>query len=183
MCFPLSCILRFIDRLLLFICYIMSVSFATPLTVAHQAPLSKRFPKQEYWNGLPFPSPGDLPGPGIEPRSPASADRFFTCWAPREASWQGWLETSYPLCCLWILRELTRGLWQFLVKAELEIQTPLYVSLTNLGLQSRGEIGRMGGQALLASGSHSSWARECPVLPGCDGLGKDIFLSFIMWYA
>ena len=40
-------------------------------TVAHQAPPSMRFPKQEYWSGLPFPSPGDLPDPGIEPGSPA----------------------------------------------------------------------------------------------------------------
>ena len=45
--------------------------FATPWTVAHQAPLSKGFSRQESWSGLPFPSPGDLPGPGIEPRSPA----------------------------------------------------------------------------------------------------------------
>ena len=46
--------------------------FATPWTVAYQAPPSMEFPRQEYWNGLPFPSPGDLPNPGIEPRSPAS---------------------------------------------------------------------------------------------------------------
>ena len=39
----------------------------SPGTVAHQAPLSLGFPRQEYWNGLPFPSPGDLPDPGIEP--------------------------------------------------------------------------------------------------------------------
>ena len=45
--------------------------FATPWTVACQAPLSMRFPRQEYWSGLPFPSPGDLPHPGIEPGSPA----------------------------------------------------------------------------------------------------------------
>ena len=45
--------------------------FATPWTVAHQAPLSVGFSRQEYWSGLPFPSPGDLPDPGIEPRSPA----------------------------------------------------------------------------------------------------------------
>ena len=43
---------------------------ATPWTVAHQAPLSKGFSRQESWSGLPFPSPGDLPNPGIEPRSP-----------------------------------------------------------------------------------------------------------------
>ena len=44
--------------------------FSTPWTVAHQAPLSMGFSRQEYWSGLPFPSPGDLPDPGIEPRSP-----------------------------------------------------------------------------------------------------------------
>ena len=44
---------------------------ATPLTVAHQAPPSMGFSRQEYWSGLPFPSPGDLPDPGIEPVSPA----------------------------------------------------------------------------------------------------------------
>ena len=40
--------------------------FVTPWTVAHQAPLSIGFSRQEHWSGLPFPSPGDLPGPGIE---------------------------------------------------------------------------------------------------------------------
>ena len=44
--------------------------FATPWTVAHQAPASMVFSRQEYWNGLPFPFPSDLPDPGIESRSP-----------------------------------------------------------------------------------------------------------------
>ena len=52
--------------------------FATPWTVAHQAPQSMGFSRQEYWSGLPFPSPGDLPDPRIEPMSPALAGRFFT---------------------------------------------------------------------------------------------------------
>jgi len=43
----------------------------TPWTVALQAALSMAFPRQEYWSGLPFPSPGDLPDPGIKPGSPA----------------------------------------------------------------------------------------------------------------
>ena len=51
--------------------------FATPWTVAQQAPLSMRFSRQEYWSELPFPSPGDLPNPRIEPASPALAGRFF----------------------------------------------------------------------------------------------------------
>ena len=45
--------------------------FATPWTVACQAPPSMGFSRQEYWSGLPFPSPRDLPNPGIEPGSPA----------------------------------------------------------------------------------------------------------------
>ena len=43
--------------------------FATPWTIANQAPLSMEFPRQEYWSGLPFPIPGDLSNPGIEPVS------------------------------------------------------------------------------------------------------------------
>ena len=43
----------------------------TPWTVAHQAPLSMEFPRQEYWSGLPFPSPGDHPDPGMKHGSPA----------------------------------------------------------------------------------------------------------------
>ena len=67
--------------------------FATPGTAACQAPRSVGFPRQEYWGGLPFPSPGDLPDPGIEPTSPAFSGGFLTtelagrsvgCWAPPE---------------------------------------------------------------------------------------------------
>ena len=55
------------------------LTLATPWTVAHQAPLSMGFSKQEYWSRLPFPSPGDLPSPGIEPASHAlQADSLLT---------------------------------------------------------------------------------------------------------
>ena len=66
-------------------CSVLSQLFATPWTVAHQALLSMEFSRQEYWNGLSFPSPGDLPNPGIEPasvESPALAGRFFTTEPP-----------------------------------------------------------------------------------------------------
>ena len=59
--------------------------FATPWTVAYQAPLSMGFSTHEYWSGLPFPSPGDLPNSGIEPVfpvAPALAGRFFTSESP-----------------------------------------------------------------------------------------------------
>ena len=82
-CFPLSpttcCVLSRFSRVWL---------FATPWTVALPVLLSMGFPRQEYWSGLPFPTSGDLPDPGIELASflsPASASRFFTTtatWGP-----------------------------------------------------------------------------------------------------
>ena len=53
-------------------------------TVAHQHPLSMEFYRQESWSGLPFPSPGDLPNPGIEPTSPALAGGFLTTEPPEK---------------------------------------------------------------------------------------------------
>ena len=67
--------------------------FATTWTVARQASLSMGFPGQECWSGLPFPPPGDLANPGIEPASPASpalAGGFFPA-EPSEISFQGTL--------------------------------------------------------------------------------------------
>ena len=57
----------------------------TPWTVAHQDLLSMGFPRQEYWSGLPFPSPWDLPDPGIKPTSPALAGRVFTAEPPEKS--------------------------------------------------------------------------------------------------
>ena len=51
-------------------------------TLAHQAPLSMELSRQEYWSGLPFPTPGDLPDPGMELASPALESRFFTTRPP-----------------------------------------------------------------------------------------------------
>ena len=58
--------------------------FVTPWTIAHQAPLSMGFSRQEYWSGLPFPSPGDLPDPGIEPRSPSLHADALTSEPPED---------------------------------------------------------------------------------------------------
>ena len=73
-----------------FLCVSHSVvsDFVTPWTVAYQAPLFMGFSRQEYWIGLLFPSPGDLPNPGIEPMSltsPALAGEFFTTLTTQEA--------------------------------------------------------------------------------------------------
>ena len=60
--------------------------FVTPRTVAYQAPPSTEFSRQEYWSGLPFPSPGDLPNPGIEPGSPALEADALTSEPPGKPS-------------------------------------------------------------------------------------------------
>ena len=76
----------------------------SPWTVAHQAPLSIGFSRQEYWSGLPFPSPEDLPDPGIEPGSPALEADSFPSKPPgkprlkaRPSQKQGSLETDSVL--------------------------------------------------------------------------------------
>ena len=76
--------------------------FATLWTIALQAPLSKKFSKQEHWSRLPYPPPGDLPDPGIEPvplMSPAMAGRFFTT----RATWDGMLIIIEYISYLWRL--------------------------------------------------------------------------------
>ena len=63
----------------------VKVLVAPPWTVAHQAPLSMGFSRQEYWRALPFPSPGYLPDPGIKPRSPALQADSLPFELPEEA--------------------------------------------------------------------------------------------------
>ena len=58
---------------------------AAPWTIAYQAPLSMEFSRQEYWSGFSFPSPGDLPDPGMERVSQASAGMFFYQWSRLES--------------------------------------------------------------------------------------------------
>ena len=78
---------------------------------AHQDPLSMGFPRQEYWSGLPFPSPGDLPNPGIEPESPALSGGFFTPEPPGQPLEKGTsvlssCETSMLLHILGVQKDL-----------------------------------------------------------------------------
>ena len=71
---------------------------ATPWTTAHQAPLSMWFPRQEYWSGLPLPSPGDLPDPGIISASPALAGGFCAPEPPGQSS-EVLVAQSCPTLC------------------------------------------------------------------------------------
>ena len=69
------------------VCLVMSKALWPHGLMAHQAPLSIKFSRQEYWSRLPFPSPRDLPDPGIEPTSPALAGGFFTTAKPGKSLW------------------------------------------------------------------------------------------------
>ena len=62
----------------------LCLTLVTPWTVARQGALAMGFPRQEHWSGLLFPSPRDLPNPGIEPLSPVLAGRFFTTEPPEK---------------------------------------------------------------------------------------------------
>ena len=85
------------------VCWFFVWLFETQWTVARQAPLSMGFSRQEYWSGLPFPSPGALPNPGIEPGSPAlymdslpfshQGTQRWTGWGLSKPSQSGWCET------------------------------------------------------------------------------------------
>ena len=77
--------------------------FATPWTIVFQAPLSMGFPRQEYWSGLSFPSPVDLPDSGIEPLPPALAGGFFTTEPLGKPSFK----VSYPKYSVIIVVVLT----------------------------------------------------------------------------
>ena len=78
--------------------------FATPWTVAHQAPLSMGFFRQEYWSGFPFPSPGDLPDPGVESTSPVSAGGFFTTEPPGKPMKLGHKGSLYYYLSLYLFK-------------------------------------------------------------------------------
>ena len=66
----------------------LCVTLGNPIDCSPPGSSVMRFPRQEYWNGLPSPSPGDLPDPGIEPKSPALAGGFFTTEPPEKAQAQ-----------------------------------------------------------------------------------------------
>ena len=93
-------------------CFSCVQLFATLWTIAFKAPLSVGFSRQEYWSGLPFPPPGDLPDPRIEPKSPVSlalAGRFFTTRTTRLFTMaEDWRIHVFEL---WCWRRLIRVPW------------------------------------------------------------------------
>ena len=80
--------------------------FATPWTVVYQAPQSTEFSRQEYWSGLPFPSPGDLPNRGIEPGSPCLQADILPSEPPGKRSSVIFFQYSFMLLSIMVLHIL-----------------------------------------------------------------------------
>ena len=108
----------------LIVCSVAQSCHTLGITGTHQAPLSMGFPKQEYWHGLPFPLPGDLPDPGIELTSlasPALVGRFFT--------------TEQPVCCA-VLSHFS-CVWLFVTFWRVACQAPLSTGFSRYEYWSR----------------------------------------------
>ena len=92
--------------------------FATPWTVAHQAPPSMGFSRQEYWCGLPFPSLGDLPWPKDQTQVSCIAGKCFNLWATREAQIMKRGESKMPPSLIWKVAKMTLHLSSTVTKGE-----------------------------------------------------------------
>ena len=118
------------ERRLLLFTQFLSCSFATQWTVAHQTSLSVGFPRQEHWSGLPFPSPGDLPDPGIEPESPALTHGFFTTEPPG----------THVIIGSWARRDSRRNVVQWMGRSKLRGAEPCPVPQSSQGRLSTAKI-------------------------------------------
>ena len=116
----------------------MSDSFATPWTVACQAPLTVGFLRQEHWSGLPFPSPRDLPDPGIKPISPGLVGRFFTTEPPGNFIIFGRFWSLFPQKAFLTLfpviysRSFLLSNWTILINLTFSSMILFYPSLSNM---------------------------------------------------
>ena len=118
--------------------------FATPWTVAQQAPLSMGFISQEHWNVLPCPSPGDLPDPGIKPGSSSLAGGFFSTRLGRSA------DPLYPCWC-----RLRSKKWEYQAKGRLRFARTLVLEARSCSLR----------QVKAASGTHTEWCQDIKNMP------------------
>ena len=132
--------------------------------VACQAPLSVGFPRQEYWSGLPFPTPGDLPNPGIKPtslRSPALASRFFTTSATWEALFCSWVLSCFS--CVQLCNPMNHGLPGTSVHGILQARILEWVAISFFRI--------------------SSWPRDQTLVSYVSCFGKQILYHCTTWEA
>ena len=96
-----------------------SLTLVTPWTVAHQAPLSMGFFRQEYWSRWPFPPPGDLPNPEIEPVS-VHHRRILYHWTAREALGTELVISNFILTVAWPQSRLVPNYWHFASRKQMK---------------------------------------------------------------
>ena len=163
--------------------------FATTWTVACQAPLSMGFSSQEYWRGLPFPPPGDLPDPGIKPASLVSlalAGRFFTTEPPVPAdpgTNQGWKESTQTqsrmpvyMACQLIHLHRTPSFWEKLWSLDQgSFPQPLsyYVLMFAVSCYFSTTVHRFHFYFL--------WSKGCPTMRNKNSFGLNYHYGFILF--
>ena len=150
---------------------------ATPWTVAHQAPLSMGFSRQEYWGALPFPPPGDLPYPGIKPSSllsPVLAGRFFTTSECHLGSPnQSLLIILHYIYCIYIVYLC----YIYIYSLFLEPPSLLRLSLTTLSHSSRwSQNARLGSLCYISTSHFSSVLHMIVCICQCCFLSSSHFL-------
>ena len=133
------------------VCSVVSDSFATPWIVAHQVPLSMGFPRQEHWSGLPFPSPGDLPDPGIEPTSLALTVWFFTAEPPGNHLF---ISTQSELCDNYGPEYTTQSKSDVGITVSHMVQWTIFYHITVLNTTTH----------YISTESNKSWIKECGLL-------------------
>ena len=115
-------------------------SLCDPLPVTHQAPLSMGFPRQESWSGLPFPSPEDLPDPGIKPVSPTLqvvtciASEFFPSWAFGEAPLKesDQIKSDQSLSRVWLFATPWIASYQASLSLTISLSLPKFTSIASV---------------------------------------------------
>ena len=127
--------------------------FCDPRTVVDQAPLSMGFSKQEYWSGLPFPSPGDLPDPGTEPTSPTLAGGFFTTEPPGKSTGKG----CQPINGVWLKQLLQSQKYSFSLNSR---ATELWYLCSKCGESSTESSTLMFGERYQSSSQMHRWTRQ-----------------------
>ena len=138
------------------------------------------FSRQEYWSGLPFPSPGDLPNPGIEPGSPPLQAHSLPIWVTREAQslWEGLLNVCVCVCVC-VSAQLLSHVWLFTTPWTVPHQVHLSIGFSQQGYWSWLPFPSPGNLPSPGNQTHVSWVPFILMFP--ESPSYSCFLSLLHW--
>ena len=134
------------------------------------------FSRQEYWSGLPFPSPGDLPNPGIEPGSPPLQAHSLPIWVTREAQslWEGLLNVCVCVC---VSAQLLSHVWLFTTSWTVPHQVHLSIGFSQQGYWSWLPFPSPGNLPSPGNQTHVSWVPFILMFPESPSLAGRFFTT------